>query len=103
EAAFAKFQSMYLQWGGWLVFAGGLTPIPYKVMTIASGTVGLNILTFIVASVCGRASRFFAVAALLYFFGPNIKTFIEKYFSLVTIAFTVLLVGGFLAIGLMGT
>ena len=76
----------------------GLTPFPYKVITIASGTTGLNLAVFLLASVLARGIRFFAVAGLLYYFGQPIRDFIERYFGILTIVFFVLLVGGFAAI-----
>ena len=95
---FAEFQETYNELGWWLVIGAGVTPFPYKVITIASGVTGLDFVTFMLASVIGRAGRFFLVAALLWAFGPPIRRFIEKHLGLVTLAFFVLLVGGFLAI-----
>ncbi len=57
---FAEFQASYNDWGAWIVFGAGLTPFPYKVITIASGVTGLDLMTFRVASVIGRGMRFFA-------------------------------------------
>ncbi len=98
---FGQFAAQYNEWGGWIVLMAGLTPFPYKVITIASGVTGLAFPVFIIASIIARSARFFAVAALLYWFGPQIRSFIEKYFGLVTIAFFVLLIGGFAAIKLL--
>ena len=95
---FASFAGSYNDYGAWIVFIAGVTPIPYKVVTIASGAVGLNIVTFIIASVVARGLRFFAISALLYFFGAPIKDFIEKHLSLVFTLFCVLLVGGFVVL-----
>jgi len=97
-AAFAEFQALYAEHGGWVVFTAGITPFPYKVITIASGAVGLALPTFIVASVLARGLRFFLEAALLWQFGPPIRDFIEQRLALVTTVFVVLLVGGFLAL-----
>ncbi len=95
---FAAFQGMYNEWGAWIVAAGGLTPLPYKVITIASGVTGLDLATFGIASVLSRGVRYFLIAALLWYFGEPIRTFIEKYLGwLVAIGFVVLL-GGFVAI-----
>ena len=80
------------------IFAAAFTPIPYKVFTIAAGVFDISLWTLIVASVLGRAGRFFSVATLIYFVGPKVKTLIDKYFELATILFFVLLVLGFLAI-----
>ncbi len=95
---FAEFQQVYNELGWWLVIGAGLTPFPYKVITIASGVTGLDFFVFMAASVIGRAGRFFLVAALLWYFGPPIRVFIEKNLGLVTAIFFVCLFGGFLAI-----
>lgn len=95
---FEKFASQYNEYGAWIVFFFGVTPFPYKVITIASGATGLNIAVFMLASVLSRGLRFFIVAALLYWFGPPIRDFIEKRLGLVFTVFVVLLFGGFIAI-----
>ncbi len=100
-AKFAAFQETYNQWGAWIVAAAGLTPFPYKVITIASGVTALNPLTFIIASAVSRGVRFFIVAALLWKFGAPIRTFIEKNLGWLTAAFFLLLFGGFLLIRYM--
>jgi membrane protein YqaA with SNARE-associated domain len=76
----------------------GMTPIPYKLVTIAAGVAHMDLLAFIGASIIARAMRFFLVAALLYWFGQPIREFIERRLTLVTTIFVVLLVGGFVAI-----
>lgn len=98
EEPFARFQNYYIEWGVWIVLLGGLTPFPYKVITIASGVAGLNIWLFMLVSVIARASRFFLVAALLWFFGEKIRIFIEKYLGLLTLLFFMILLGGFAVI-----
>ncbi|MGI9482740.1 MAG: YqaA family protein [Hyphomicrobiales bacterium] len=101
QAHFEEFGTNYTK-NGWLyVFGAGLTPFPYKVITIASGVIGLSIPVFIGASIVSRSIRFFLVAGLLYYFGPPIKVFIEKYLGLLTIAFFLLIAGGFFAIRYM--
>ncbi|WP_288901764.1 YqaA family protein [uncultured Sneathiella sp.] len=95
---FVKFTDSYNEWGGWIVAFFGLTPFPYKVITIASGVTHLDVLVFIVASTLSRSLRFFLVAGLLWKFGAPIQLFIEKYLGLLTILFFVLLIGGFVAI-----
>jgi len=77
-----------------------LTPIPYKVITIAAGLCRVNIPIFILTSTAGRATRFFVVGALIWYWGEPAKEFIDKYFDWLAIAFVVLLVGGFLVIKL---
>jgi membrane protein YqaA with SNARE-associated domain len=95
---FKEFSAHYNEWGAWIVFFAGVTPFPYKVITIASGTTGLNIIVFIVASIAARGLRFFIVSALLYWFGEPIRVFIEKRLGLLLTVFLVLLFGGFLAL-----
>ena len=93
---FNEFSSRYNEWGAWIVFIAGLTPFPYKVITIASGVTELNLVVFTVASVLARGLRFFIVAALLWWLGPPVREIIEKRLGLVTIIFCVLLLGGFI-------
>lgn len=94
-AQFAEFQGRYNEWGSWIVFIAGLTPFPYKVITIASGVTQLDLATFVVASVLARGLRFFVVAGLLWYWGEPIRAFIERYLGALTVAFCVLLLGGF--------
>jgi len=88
----------YETYGFWGVFVAALTPIPYKVFTIASGLFDLNLGTFTLASILGRGLRFFAVGTLIYFFGPPVKDLIDRHFNLMAALFAVLLVGGFVVI-----
>ncbi len=86
---------------GWLiVIGGGLTPLPYKIVTIASGALHLDFTTFMLASIGSRGVRFFLVAALLWRFGPSVRRLIEERFGLMTAVFFILLVGGFVALKL---
>ncbi|MGB5287560.1 MAG: YqaA family protein [Ignavibacteriaceae bacterium] len=96
--AFYDIQKLYVDYDFWIIFTAGFTPLPYKVITISSGAFNINIVMFIVASIISRGARFFLVAALIWKFGPQIKSFIDKYFNWLAIAFTVLLIGGFVAI-----
>jgi membrane protein DedA with SNARE-associated domain len=89
---------MYEQYDFWIIFTAGFTPIPYKIITISSGAFNINMIMFIIASTISRGARFFLVAFLIWKFGPQIKSFIDKYFNWLAIAFTVLLIGGFLVI-----
>lgn len=98
EKLFFDVQKMYDKYDFWIVFTAGFTPIPYKVITISSGAFNINILMFVVASVISRGARFFLVAFLIWKFGPQIRSFIDKYFNWLAVAFTVLLIGGFVAI-----
>ncbi|MCW2308534.1 YqaA family protein [Rhodobium gokarnense] len=92
---FDAFSARYNSWGPWIVFIAGVTPFPFKVITIASGATGLNLAVFVLASVVARGLRFFIVAGLLYWLGPPIRAFIERRLGLVFTVFVVLLVGGF--------
>jgi membrane protein YqaA with SNARE-associated domain len=97
-AEFDTFAGWYNDWGAWIVFTAGLTPFPYKVVTIASGATGLDLLVFTLASVASRGLRFFVVAGLLYWIGPPIRAFIEKRLGLVFTVFMVGLIGGFVGL-----
>jgi membrane protein YqaA with SNARE-associated domain len=96
--AFTQYQEGFAEWGTWIILIKGLTPIPYKLVTIASGLAQFDIFTFVWASVVTRGARFFLVAALLWRFGPPIKDFIEKRLTLVTTLFVIGVIGGFLAL-----
>ncbi len=93
-----KVKLWYEQYGFWGILVAAVTPIPYKVFTIASGVFSFDFLMFITASVIGRSARFFLVAGLIWKFGPSIRTFIDKYFNLLSYVFLILLIGGFLLI-----
>lgn len=86
---------LYDQHGFWVVFLAGFTPIPYKVITIAGGVFKISLLPFAVASTVGRSARFFLVAGLIYAFGDPVRSFIDRWFNILTIVFSLLLVGGF--------
>lgn len=101
QAAFEKFTGFYDVWGVWIVLAAAISFLPYKVATIASGVAGLALGPFLLASLAGRGIRFFAVAGLIYFFGPQIRTLIDRYFNILSLAFVALLLLGFLALGAM--
>lgn len=98
SAKFESFRGIYDEWGFWFVMIAGFTPFPYKVITIASGVFGLDLVTFAIASVVSRGARFFLVSALLWRFGAPIKAFIDRHLGWLTILFMVLLIGGFVAI-----
>ncbi len=85
----------YNEYSAWVVAIAGFTPIPYKVFTIAAGACKVNFPIFVIASAISRSARFFIVAGLFYFFGPPIKTFIDRYFNILSILFVILLIGGF--------
>ncbi|MCA0919985.1 YqaA family protein [Pseudooceanicola nanhaiensis] len=94
----AAFNEKFNDMGFWAVLGAGITPFPYKVITIMSGWTGMPMATFIVTSIIARGIRFFLIAALLWRFGSPIRDFIEKRLGLVFTAFFVLLVGGFLLV-----
>lgn len=96
--SFHSFTQMFNEYGVWIIIIKGMTPIPYKILTIAAGVAQMSLVPFMLASIVARAMRFFIVSALLYFFGEPIRDFIEKRLTLVTTAFVVLLVGGFIAL-----
>ena len=98
DAAFSEFSQLYNESGAWVVAMAGLTPFPFKVITIASGATGLDLWVFVTAAILSRGARFFLVAAILWKFGPPIKTFVEKYLGLLTTLFFILLFGGFVAV-----
>ena len=98
EANFIKFQSWYDKYDFWIVFLCGFTPLPYKVCTISAGAAKINFIGFLIASTVSRSARFFIVAGLVGWKGEKIRPFIEKYFNWLSLAFAVLLIGGFLVI-----
>ena len=93
---FQKIRSQYELNNILIVFTAGFTPIPYKIITITAGAFNINFPMFLLASSVSRTARFFLVSLLIWKFGEPITTFIDKYFNLLTIIFTILLVGGFL-------
>lgn len=93
---FAEFSTWFADRGAWIVLFAGVTPFPFKVITIASGVVGLSLPVFIIASIVARGVRFALVAGLLYFFGAPIRDFIERRLGLAFTIFMLLLIGGFL-------
>ncbi len=97
---FAAFQALYAQYGVWIILIKGLTPIPYKIVTIASGAAHFDFAVFMAASVVTRGARFFAVAALLRFFGTPVRDFIERRLTLVTTLLAAGVVGGFVVLRL---
>ncbi len=98
DAAFARFQQTYAEYGLWVILVKGLTPIPYKIVTIASGAANFNFGLFMLASLITRGARFFLVATLLHFFGEPVRIFIERRLTLVTTVVGVSVVGGFVVL-----
>lgn len=98
EAAFETFRGDFATYGLWVILVKGLTPIPYKLVTIACGALQFDLFTFIWASIVTRGLRFFLEAVLLWQFGEPIRDFIERRLTLLTWVFLILLVGGFVAV-----
>ncbi|MDO5603944.1 MAG: YqaA family protein [Paracoccus sp. (in: a-proteobacteria)] len=95
EGDFADLSARFDEWGGWAVLVAGLTPFPFKVVTIFSGAVQLNLAVFIVTAIIARATRFLIVAWLLKRYGAPIREFIERRLGLVFTLFMIALIGGF--------
>lgn len=96
--SFDGFIERYNEWGAWVVLAAGVTPFPYKVITILSGATQLSLPVFIISSIVARGLRFFIVAGLLWWLGEPVKAFIEKRLGLVFTLALVILFGGFYAV-----
>jgi membrane protein YqaA with SNARE-associated domain len=98
DVVFFKVQELYDSWNFWIIFTAGFTPIPYKIFTISAGAFDINFIMFLFASIISRSARFFLVAGLIWLFGESIKSFIDKYFNILAILVTALLIAGFLII-----
>lgn len=96
--SFDTFRENYNAWGAWAVLIAGITPFPYKVVTILSGSTGLDLWVFTFASILARGLRFFVVAALLWKFGAPIRDFIERRLGLMFTLLVVGIIGGFLVL-----
>lgn len=101
EAAFERFQTDFQAWGFWIIALKGLTPIPFKLVTIASGVVGLNLTQFVLASIIARSFRFFLLAGLLWYFGDWARTFIERYLPWVLGATLIVLIAGIFVVKIL--
>ena len=93
--AMQAFSTRFNDFGFWAVLTAGVTPFPYKVITIMSGWTGMPLATFMATSVLARGIRFFLVAALLWKFGAPVRDFIERRLGLMALLFIILLFGGF--------
>ena len=98
---FTEFKESYNNWGSWAVFFAGITPFPYKVITILSGVTELNLPIFIFSSILARGVRFYIIAALLWKYGSPIQAFIERRLGLLFIIGMFLLLGGFVLIKIL--
>ena len=99
-AGYEALKAGFAEWGVWIIILKGMTPIPYKLVTIASGVVHFPLLPFIGASIVSRSLRFFLIALLLWWFGDAAREFIERRLMLATSLFAILLVGGMVAVAI---
>ncbi len=91
-------QALYQQWDVVAIALAGFTPIPFKIFTITAGVFKINLITFTIVVLLSRGARFFLLGGLIWRFGPSIRNFVDRYFNLLVILFSVLLVGGFLIV-----
>ena len=98
DHAFEEYQAMFQEWGLWIILIKGMTPIPYKIVTIASGAAHFDLVVFVLASIATRGVRFGAEALLLRVYGEPIRVFIEKRLNQLTWIFLACLIGGFVAV-----
>jgi len=96
--AYDKLAAFFREYGAWIILVKGLTPFPFKVLTIFSGMVKLDLMIFVVCSIITRAGRFFLVAGLLYVFGQKIRGFLEKHLEKTLLAVFALIVIGFVSV-----
>ncbi len=102
QGTFDHVQALYSDNAFLAILTAAFTPIPYKVFTVAAGVFGVSLQTLVIASAIGRSARFFAVATVLYLFGAQVRTLIERYFDLLTWALLALGVAGFVAVRFLG-
>jgi membrane protein YqaA with SNARE-associated domain len=98
ETQMETIRDLFHRYDAWAIGIAGFTPIPYKVFTIAAGAFKVDFAVFFLASMISRSARFFIVGGLIYAFGPRIQTFIDRYFDVLAVSFTVLLIAGFVVI-----
>lgn len=99
--AFEHVHQLYARYDFWIVFVAAFSPIPYKVITITAGVFGISFPMFLLATAVGRPARFYLVAALIRVYGEPVRGLVDKHFNFLTIAFTILLVGGFAVLKLL--
>ncbi len=102
QTQYLKAEDWFAAYGVMIVLAAGFSPIPFKVITIAAGAFGLDFLPFMLASLLSRGARFFLEGALLQWGGAALRDMVEKHFEWLTVLVTVLVVVGFVVIGMMG-
>jgi membrane protein YqaA with SNARE-associated domain len=98
QSSFAQFQTNFSEWGFWIIALKGLTPIPYKLVTISSGVAQFSFYKFILASIACRAFRFYLLAFVLYRWGPWARSWIERYLSLFFFSAILVLIVGFVIV-----
>lgn len=98
QDAFQSMQEQFQKWGFWIIALKGLTPIPYKIVTIASGVANFDITTFIVASIIARSFRFATLGALLWYYGPAVKEKLDTHLTTITITGLLAIASGFVLI-----
>ena len=98
QSAFLHFQDLFQRWGAWIIVAKGLTPIPFKIVTIASGVAGFDLLDFTWSSIVSRTGQFLIIAAVLRRYGPLAEPYIERWLWQLGLAFIAVVVLGFVAI-----
>ena len=98
QQLFYEFQTEFNKYGAMAVLFAGITPFPYKIITISSGIAGMSFYQFLIFSVIARGARFFIIAILLRLYGETIRNFIERHLNLLFILFVILLIAGFLLI-----
>jgi membrane protein YqaA with SNARE-associated domain len=101
-ASFEVFRARFAAWGSWIIIAKGLTPIPFKLVTIASGAVGLDISRFLLACIVARGARYLLFAVLLQRYGSAVRAALERCLTLVVVGGIVLLVAGVMVLWLIG-
>jgi len=92
---YERVQALYQQWDVVAIALAGFTPIPFKIFTITAGVFKINLITFTIVVLLSRGARFFLLGGLIWRFGPNIQNFVDRYFNLLVVLFSILLVGGF--------
>jgi membrane protein YqaA with SNARE-associated domain len=101
EGYYDEFRTTYAEWGAWAVLVAGVTPFPFKVITILSGAAALDVWVFLIASVVARGMRFFLVAALLWQFGAPLRGFVERHLGLAFTGAVVVFLAGFAVLGVL--
>ena len=95
---FYEIKERYEEWNFWIIFVSGFTPVPFKVFTISAGAFNINFNLFLIASIISRSARFILLSALIWKFGEPIKYFIDRYFNILAMLFSVILVSSFFII-----